>query len=332
MGEPLITSRDRILGLFPHPDDESLGAGILLQQASKAGASLRLVFLTSGEGNAWPQRVLDRKLFLTDEDRRRFALRRKQEVARALETLGLPETAATFLDLPDTGLASLLIARGETLLQRVEPVVEEFRPTLVLAPLLADRHPDHNAAAVLACALQARWGFRLWAYATHAAIAPGVEGVTVAGTPQEQQAKGAAIAAHRSQLVFRRRFHMGFARLPDRFFPITAPPPRSRVEACLRGQKLEVAFTLAPGLRSFRAPILTVVTLDEKLLGFKVGLGRNRGALPLGAEWERLELAFQRHRGLVALRLPAPPLLAFVKVSRPLFLYEEAGFVSVCAA
>ncbi len=329
MGEPLITSHDRILGLFPHPDDESLGAGILLQQATKAGASLRLVFLTSGEGNAWPQRVLDRKLFLKDEDRRRFAFRRKQEVARALKTLGLPETAATFLDLPDTGLATLLMASGETLLQRVEAVVEAFRPTLVLAPLLADRHPDHNATAVLACALQARWGFRLWAYATHAAVASEVQGVTVAGTPREQEAKAEAIAAHRSQLVFRRRFHMGFARLPDRFFPITAPPPRSRVEAWLRGQKLEVAFTLAPGLRSFRAPILTVVTLDEKLLGFKVCLGHNRRPLPEGAEWEERKLSPHRHRGQVVLRLPAPPQLAFVKVSRPFFLYDENGFVSI---
>jgi len=35
----------------PHPDDEVLGAGGLIQQAVAAGAEVRIVYLTNGDHN-----------------------------------------------------------------------------------------------------------------------------------------------------------------------------------------------------------------------------------------------------------------------------------------
>src|SRR5262250_1622088 len=44
---------DRLLVLAPHPDDELVGCGGMIQRALAAGAAVRVVFLTYGDGNEW---------------------------------------------------------------------------------------------------------------------------------------------------------------------------------------------------------------------------------------------------------------------------------------
>src|SRR5690348_6202609 len=57
---PFVTS-DRILLVAPHPDDEMLGAGGLLQRAFALNASVRILFGTNGEDNPWVQRYWERR-------------------------------------------------------------------------------------------------------------------------------------------------------------------------------------------------------------------------------------------------------------------------------
>jgi hypothetical protein len=47
--------------LAPHPDDEVLGTGGLLQMLAREQATVRVVLLTCGENNPWPQRLLERR-------------------------------------------------------------------------------------------------------------------------------------------------------------------------------------------------------------------------------------------------------------------------------
>nr|MBP6330775.1 PIG-L family deacetylase [Dokdonella sp.] len=42
---------DRVLVLAPHPDDEVLATGGLIQQALAAGAALRVIVATDGDNN-----------------------------------------------------------------------------------------------------------------------------------------------------------------------------------------------------------------------------------------------------------------------------------------
>ena len=44
-----FTENDRILVLAPHPDDETLGAGGVIQRALEAKAHVKIVFLTYGD-------------------------------------------------------------------------------------------------------------------------------------------------------------------------------------------------------------------------------------------------------------------------------------------
>ena len=43
-----FTDKDKVLVIAPHPDDEALGAGGILQSAKAANAEVRVVYLTNG--------------------------------------------------------------------------------------------------------------------------------------------------------------------------------------------------------------------------------------------------------------------------------------------
>src|SRR4051812_37319644 len=95
--------------IAPHPDDESLAAGVLLQKAVAAGAAVSVLYVTDGDDNPWPQRVLEKRWRLDADDRARWGKRRRAEAIAALEVLGLRAADARFLGLPDQGLTRALL-------------------------------------------------------------------------------------------------------------------------------------------------------------------------------------------------------------------------------
>ena len=62
----------RTLVIAPHPDDESIAAGGLLQRAVAAGAEVRVLVVTDGDNNPWPVRYLKKKLRVTDAGYREY--------------------------------------------------------------------------------------------------------------------------------------------------------------------------------------------------------------------------------------------------------------------
>jgi len=117
-----------LLVIAPHPDDGELGCGGTLARAKAEGLSTGILDLTRGE--------MGTKGTLEE---------REKEVAEASRILGLDFRGN--LGLPDGGLADIpeqrLLLAG---------ALRRLRPRIVLAPLEADRHPDHTAASRLAVA------------------------------------------------------------------------------------------------------------------------------------------------------------------------------------
>ena len=95
--------------IAPHPDDEALACSVILQQAVRAGAAIRVVYVTDGDNNPWPQRALERRWRLSASDRKRWGKLRRAEALAALRVLGIHPADVQFLALPDQGLTDLLL-------------------------------------------------------------------------------------------------------------------------------------------------------------------------------------------------------------------------------
>ena len=51
----------RLLVVAPHPDDESIATGELIQQVRQVGGQVDILLLTHGDNNPWPQRWMERR-------------------------------------------------------------------------------------------------------------------------------------------------------------------------------------------------------------------------------------------------------------------------------
>ena len=138
-----------VLVVAPHPDDESVGAGGTVRLLADAGASVTVLFATSGEATIGAPDEPDE-----------VTSRRRSEAMAACRLLG---ATPRFLDHPDGGLPGATDALGG----EMAAAVEELRPEAVFLPWFADGHPDHEACtiALSKSGIDPRvevWGFETW--------------------------------------------------------------------------------------------------------------------------------------------------------------------------
>jgi len=176
----LLTAADSVLVVSPHPDDESLCCGGLIDSARRAGARVAIVWITNGDAFKWDAMLVEKKLRPRQGAYHELAQRRIGEARAAAAILQVPKDSQFFLGYPDRGILSLLFDyyypgvpwrsrftgdeaveysdafdpgagyNGQDLLRDLSSVVDRVQPTLVLAPSPQDTHPDHRAAGILA--------------------------------------------------------------------------------------------------------------------------------------------------------------------------------------
>ena len=172
-----VTADTQLLVVAPHPDDETLGAGGLMQRVREMGGRVHVVYLTDGDG--YPEGVQSEGHVESPSanDYRGYGRRRRAEARAALNALKLGRYSYTFLSFPDGGLCRLtrqywserrgayrspytrldrppkneIIVpdteyRGEDLTQELARIIGDFKPTIILVPRREDQHADHCAA------------------------------------------------------------------------------------------------------------------------------------------------------------------------------------------
>src|SRR5216110_1576590 len=84
----IVRPSTRLLVVAPHPDDETLGAGGLIQRVHATDGAVKVVYLTDGEG--YPEGVQreDHVESPSAADYRGYGKRRRHEALAALHTLG----------------------------------------------------------------------------------------------------------------------------------------------------------------------------------------------------------------------------------------------------
>jgi LmbE family N-acetylglucosaminyl deacetylase len=166
-----------ILIFSPHPDDETLGTGGLIQETLKAGGHVHVVFMTNGD--AFRVGVSDyyKVLPVKPSDCVAYGKMRQKEALASLSTLGLEPDDVTFLGYPDRGLmrmwenwwlpsnpwtsyythASTVVYpnapsygkpnSGVSVLADVCNEIVRYHPTDIYTTHPTDDHPDHSASA-----------------------------------------------------------------------------------------------------------------------------------------------------------------------------------------
>ncbi len=105
--ELALREDDRILILSPHPDDETIACGGVIQRALGLGLPVRIVFLTYGDANEWSFILYRKRPELLPRQVRAMGLVRHDEALAADHILGLPPEQLTFLGYPDFGTLAI---------------------------------------------------------------------------------------------------------------------------------------------------------------------------------------------------------------------------------
>ena len=171
---PMPQPAQRVLIVAPHPDDEVLGCGGLIAAAVRQGATVRVVFLTSGDGYPAAATLLCRSTPKAD-DFLALGRMRMEEARHAARQLGLSPADLIFLGYPDRRLWQMALAEGRTvrspttscdhvpyadawrpgapysapaLVEDLRRLIADFQPTHIFVPHPLDDHPDHMVASL----------------------------------------------------------------------------------------------------------------------------------------------------------------------------------------
>lgn len=342
-----ITKDSRLLMIAPHPDDEALATGGLLQRAQAKGAQVYVAFLTDGENNPWPQRVADRRWRIGARERARWGARRRGEALRSLRSLGLAPDRVSFLGFADQQLTGLVMAGDPALTRVLNEVFAEQAPTHVFSPSLHDHHSDHSAAAVAIRAACARRGRhrspRLFEYIVHDGTQqPAGHMLGLSPEPTEVERKRDAIGCHVSQLFFRRAELLAFAHRREVFFESAragsdepAHPIRwVRVEAdrmcltiartpCMRAWGPATLMLMYPSLQGMRRSLRIRMPWHSSKVSVRFADGR---VGPQAAEYTGGPL-----HGEMRIPLAIMPRLlpGFAKLEARFGFFDEAGWRSL---
>jgi LmbE family N-acetylglucosaminyl deacetylase len=120
----------RVLVISPHPDDESVGCGGAICEHVTHGASVRIVFLTSGEQGGHGR---------SPEETVRV---REAEARAAAKILGVE--AIEFWREPDGAFRATWAG-----VARLQETLRQWRPQVVYVTHDREMHPDHRAACRL---------------------------------------------------------------------------------------------------------------------------------------------------------------------------------------
>ena len=332
--------------IAPHPDDEALACSVILQKAVRAGAAIRVVYVTDGDDNPWPQRALERRWRLSASDRKRWGKLRRSEALAALCVLDIHPADVQFLALPDQGLTDLLLRDCNSALTRIAQVIDDWSPTDILAPALSDIHPDHNAVAVMMRLIFADFlapGVSQWNYLVHGRSRAFFDNaVELSSSESEIAKKREAIRCHQTQIKLSRRRFLRYAARPERFL---------RVERESAGRRDGAVYfvsrtrdNLDVNLR-FSVDLFRMQRNKFFILG-RDSIGRKRACqirLPgCSADVEMLDCAtnhsigIARYRGhpfagefALPLHLFSPIHDLFIKVDRRSWFFDEAGWIEI---
>ncbi len=170
-----LVPTDRILILAPHPDDEVLSCGGIIQQSIAMKLPVQVVYFTYGDNNEWSFLLYRKHAVLLPDAVKQMGLVRHDEAVAAATSLGLATNQLIFLGYPDFGTLHIWLNhwgnaapyvsmmtrtakvpysnalrpgapyRGQEILQDLTTIFRTFKPTKIFVSHPADFNVDHRA-------------------------------------------------------------------------------------------------------------------------------------------------------------------------------------------
>jgi LmbE family N-acetylglucosaminyl deacetylase len=338
----LFSDSERILMVAPHPDDESLGAGGLLQRAFASGSPVKIIFATNGDNNPWAQRYWERRWSVAAKDQIRWGKRRQEEGLNAIEALGGNADSAVFLNYPDQGITDLFMAADSGLTQRLTEEIRDWEPTLLIIPSAIDSHPDHSSLCVLISIIAHSIGSpQVLEYLIHRpSVAVVRQPIIFQLTQTEIEIKRRAILCHQTQLALGGARFTRFAAPEEIYYPHNAL-------GTLCGDNPYRSVAWRDGILDLRiSTFLRDRVGAALLLAFQSGQGgENRWCLPLPAFSETAEILdaasnrplqeakILRRPGILQVEIPFPDRPAFqsmfAKLSGCALFFDRSGWFQI---
>lgn len=228
-----LTSREGVMILTPHPDDETLGCGGAMSAAIEAGQDVTVVVLTDGSGSHPNSKQYPA---------RRLANLREDELKIAVSRMTSGKARIDFLRYKDQNVPETAHDRRPIIAQ-LSTIIQSHRIGTVWTTWRGDPHPDHKAANDIAKILVGLypylnlWAFPIWGRFIDVASA-GSNGWVQFDTIKYRDEKAAAISAYRSQMtqlitddpdgfVMEKEMQSHFLESPEFFLRETGDEPSS---------------------------------------------------------------------------------------------------------
>ena len=172
-----LESLINLLVVSPHPDDEMLAAGGLIQKVLETGGTVEVAMVTNGDGQYITPFMVNHNIRPSSVDYIDIGRRRQVEALTALEEIGLHRDNILYLGYPDGRINSLwsdnwqqeqpikapytretkspyentynpeALYLGSELYQDLRAVLENYRPDMILVPHPEDNNSDHSAVS-----------------------------------------------------------------------------------------------------------------------------------------------------------------------------------------
>ncbi|MHC1770529.1 MAG: PIG-L deacetylase family protein [Flexilinea sp.] len=172
-----ISEPQNLLVIAPHPDDEVMGSGGLIQKILETGGHVKVVIVTNGDGEYLSPMAIDSIMRPKPIDYINIGFLRQSESRIALSHLGINQENVAFLGYPDGKINTLWISNwtqetpvmgsyshatkspytntynlndtyiGADLYNDLLTLMNDFQPDIIVVPHPADFHPDHRAVS-----------------------------------------------------------------------------------------------------------------------------------------------------------------------------------------
>jgi LmbE family N-acetylglucosaminyl deacetylase len=167
----------QLLVISPHPDDEMLAAGGIIQRVLATGGQVEVVMVTNGDGQYFAPLLITGRVRSKPADYIAMGQRRQKETLKALSEIGLSSNQVIFLGYPDRRIREMWNSDwqdkkpirapythttrspyentygqeaeylGTDLYNDLIGILQRYQPDVILLPHPEDTNSDHSAVS-----------------------------------------------------------------------------------------------------------------------------------------------------------------------------------------